>query len=80
MIGGLIELYDPQNVIIFLNGVVTETNKQFEEDLFENYRGSFKHNIYGEHSKNKKNKDFSRIKQDEKNIILISMQKVGKTK
>ena len=74
MIGGLIELYQPQNVIIFL-GAVTETNKQFEKELFEKYKGSFDYNIYNKHSENKKNREFINIKHDKKNIVLISMQK-----
>jgi hypothetical protein len=75
MIGGLISERKPNNVLIFL-GAVTETNKQFEEGLFDEFKGDFgEYKIYSRHSDIKERKDFKSINPTEKNIILISLQK-----
>ena len=79
----VVKLYDrrayfkekTENVIIFL-GAVTETNKQFEEELFDKFKGDFnEYNIFSRHSDTKERADFKRINPREKNIILISLQK-----
>lgn len=75
MIGGIISQLKPDNIILFL-GAVTETNKQFEEQLFDTFKGDFsEYKIYSRHSENKMRKDFTKIKLSDKNIILISLQK-----
>ena len=75
MIGGLISKMKPNNVIIFL-GAVTETNKQFEEGLFDKFKGDFReYKIYSRHSNTKERTNFETINPRENNIVLISLQK-----
>ena len=76
MIGGFIKEYKPQNVVIFL-GAVSETQKQFEQELFDEYKGTFSdYKIYNKHSEDKNRQNFDNINEKDKNIILVSIQLV----
>ena len=80
MIAGLIKEQKPDDVIIIL-GAVSETHAQFEE-MFDDYKDFNNYFIYNKHSK-KKNKggnldrnDFTNISSQNKNIIIVSIQKL----
>jgi hypothetical protein len=75
MIGGLVALRQPHNVLIIL-GAVSETNQQFYK-MFEKFKGSFgTYNIVNISDEKDITNKYAKIEPAKKNIVIISQQQL----
>lgn len=75
MIGGLVALRQPQNVLIIL-GAVSETNQQFYK-MFEKFTGSFgRYNLVNISDEKDTANKYAKIEPTKQNIVIISQQQL----